>query len=151
MNLNNRTCCRYILLQFLILFQYLKSNVKFKTDQQVLSGDKAKWTEETTKKIYKLLEETPPNGRDFCKSVTHILEREEHWNKWKNEGCPSSAKKRTQEEKEVELVLGGKGSYRRKKRTLGDVVSLLEGGREHFIILLLVDQKRGRCEESEPR
>lgn len=26
---------RYILLQFLILFQYLKSNVKFKTDTQV--------------------------------------------------------------------------------------------------------------------
>jgi len=113
---------RYILLQFLILFQYLKSNVKFKTDNQVLSGDQAKWTDETTKKIYKLLEETPPNGKEFCKSVTHILEREEHWNKWKNEGCPSSAKKRSPEEKEPELVLGEKGSYRRKKRPLGDVI-----------------------------
>ena len=107
----------------MILFQYLKSNVKFKTDNQVLSGDQAKWTDETTKKIYKLLEETPPNGKEFCKSVTHILEREEHWNKWKNEGCPSSAKKRSPEEKEPELVLGEKGSYRRKKRPLGDVVS----------------------------
>ena len=33
----------------MILFQYLKSNVKFKTDNQVLSGDQAKWTDETTK------------------------------------------------------------------------------------------------------
>ena len=30
---------RYFLLQCLILFQYLKSNVKFKTDTQVLSDD----------------------------------------------------------------------------------------------------------------
>ena len=122
-NLNNRTCCRYILLQFLILFQYLKSNVKFKTDQQVLSGDKAKWTEETTKKIYKLLEETPPNGREFCRSVKHILGREEHWNKWKNEGCPSAAKKGQQDEKDTEVKLGVGGTSRKKKRKLGDVVS----------------------------
>ena len=32
---------RYFLLQCLILFQYLKSNVKFKTDTQVLSDDQA--------------------------------------------------------------------------------------------------------------
>merc|ERR1712066_1154665 len=76
---------RYILLQFLILFQYLKSNVKFKTDNQVLSSEQSKWTDETTKKIYKLLEETPPNGSEFSRTVKHILAREEHWNKWKNE------------------------------------------------------------------
>merc|ERR1719427_325275 len=84
---------RYILLQFLILFQYLKSNVKFKTDAQTLESSQSKWIEETKGKIFKLLSETPPNGSEFSKSVKHILHREEHWNKWKNEGCPSFAKK----------------------------------------------------------
>ena len=36
LNVHNFSVCRYILLQFLILFQYLKSNVKFKTDNQVI-------------------------------------------------------------------------------------------------------------------
>ena len=84
---------RYILLQFLILFQYLKSNVKFKTDAQALSSDQDKWIGETSKKIYRLLEETPPLGPEFARSVKRILHREEHWNRWKNEGCPSLARK----------------------------------------------------------
>jgi len=114
---------RYILLQFLILFQYLKSNVKFKTDHQVLNSDQSKWTDETTKKIYKLLEETPPNGSEFSKAVRHILAREEHWNKWKNEGCPSSSSsKKVADEKEVEVRLGEGGSSRRKRKKLGDVL-----------------------------
>jgi len=111
---------RYILLQFLILFQYLKSNVKFKSDNQTLSGDQDRWIGETTKKIYKLLEETPPNGPEFAKSVRHILRREDHWNKWKNEGCPSLAKK--VEGNEATKSIGEGGSHRRKKRKLGDVI-----------------------------
>ena len=115
---------RYVLLQFLILFQYLKSNVKFKTDSQALNSEQEKWTNETTKKIYKLLEETPPDGKEFAKSVKHILRREEHWNKWKNEGCPSLARK-VEEADGEKKALGEGGSYRRKKRKLGDVVSNL--------------------------
>jgi len=112
---------RYILLQFLILFQYLKSNVKFKTDAQTLESSQSKWIEETKGKIFKLLSETPPNGSEFSKSVKHILHREEHWNKWKNEGCPSFAKKL--EENVVEKKpIGEGGSYRRKKRKLGDLI-----------------------------
>ena len=111
---------RYILLQFLILFQYLKSNVKFKTDNQALSSDQDKWIGETTRKIYKQLEETPPNGGEFAKSVKHILHREEHWNKWKNEGCP-----KIDSEKIETKTLGEGGTFRKKKRKLGDVVSLI--------------------------
>jgi len=111
---------RYILLQFLILFQYLKSNVKFKSDNQTLSGDQDRWVGETTKKIYKLLEETPPNGPEFAKSVRHILRREDHWNKWKNEGCPSLAKK--VDGNESIKNIGEGGSFRKKKRKLGDVI-----------------------------
>eukprot|EP00090_Calanus_glacialis_P013654 TRINITY_DN2230_c0_g1_i1.p1 TRINITY_DN2230_c0_g1~~TRINITY_DN2230_c0_g1_i1.p1 ORF type:complete len:654 (-),score=223.35 TRINITY_DN2230_c0_g1_i1:66-2027(-) len=112
---------RYILLQFLILFQYLKSNVKFKTDAQTLESSQTKWIEETKGKIFKLLAETPPNGSEFSKSVKHILHREEHWNKWKNEGCPSFAKK-VEENAGEKRPIGEGGSYRRKKRKLGDLI-----------------------------
>ena len=114
---------RYILLQFLILFQYLKSNVKFKTDAQALSSDQDKWIGETTRKIYRLLEETPPLGPEFARSVKRILHREEHWNRWKNEGCPSLARKTEAEPETDKKGLGDGGSSRKKKRKLGDVVS----------------------------
>jgi len=78
---------RYFLLQCLILFQYLKSNVKFKTDTQVLSDDQSRWVEKSKKYVYDLLSETPPNGKEFGVAVRHILDREEQWNEWKNEGC----------------------------------------------------------------
>ena len=83
------------MLQFLILFQYLQSSVKFKTESQVtvsllqdrfsflswtflsqvLGNDQTKWIEEVTARIYKLLAETPPNGAEFSESVKHILHR----------------------------------------------------------------------------
>ena len=105
------------------MFQYLKSHVKFKTDAQTLDSSQTKWMEETEKKIYKLLGETPPNGQEFSKSVKHILHREEHWNKWKNEGCPSFSKK-VEEAKSDKKPIGEGGSYRRKKRKLGDLVKM---------------------------
>ena len=60
---------RYFLLQCLILFQYLKSNVKFKTDTQVLSDDQSRWVEKSKKYVYDLLAETPPNGKEFGVAV----------------------------------------------------------------------------------
>ena len=132
---------RYILLQFLILFQYLKSNVKFKTDAQALSSDQDKWIGETTRKIYRLLEETPPLGPEFARSVKRILHREEHWNRWKNEGCPSLARKTgTKDEHDAEKKgLGEGGSSRKKKRKLGDVVSvsISDVSRDIYVIVLL--------------
>ncbi|GLH07061.1 THO complex subunit 1 [Gryllus bimaculatus] len=65
---------RYVLLQFLIVFQYLHSP--------------AEWVRDTTQLVYKLLAETPPDGPAFVRAVQHILKREEHWNAWKNDGCP---------------------------------------------------------------
>ena len=80
---------RYILVQFLILFQYLKSAVKFKNEMQILSDDQSKWVSDYTEQAYSLINETPPNGQEFAKAVKHILKREEQWNAWKNDGCPS--------------------------------------------------------------
>ncbi|XP_037943298.1 THO complex subunit 1-like [Teleopsis dalmanni] len=78
---------RATLVQFLILFQYLQSKVKFKTDSSVLTSSQELYIETTQTRVYKLIEETPPNGNQFLRTVQHILNREEIWNKWKNEGC----------------------------------------------------------------
>uniref|UniRef100_A0A8C2HK84 THO complex 1 n=1 Tax=Cyprinus carpio TaxID=7962 RepID=A0A8C2HK84_CYPCA len=83
---------RHILLQYLILFQYLKGQVKFKSSSCVLNDDQSLWIEDTTKLVYKLLRETPPDGDKFASMVEHILNTEENWNSWKNEGCPSFVK-----------------------------------------------------------
>lgn len=56
-------------------------------DDHVLSASQSEFIKETEVEIYKLLEETPPNGVEFAKAVRHILSREEMWNNWKNEGC----------------------------------------------------------------
>ena len=93
------------------------------TFHQALTSDQDKWVGETSRKIYKLLEETPPHGKEFARSVRHILHREEHWNKWKNEGCPSLARKVEDTANTEKKSLGEGGSYRKKKRKLGDVVS----------------------------
>ena len=143
---------RYILLQFLILFQYLKSNVKFKTDAQALSSDQDKWIGENTRKIYKLLEETPPLDPEFARSVKRILHREEHWNRWKNEGCPSLARKTgAQDEPEADKKgLGDGGSSRKKKRKLGDVVSsYLIQPKKRPISYFLTDSKGGCRKEDQ--
>uniref|UniRef100_A0A8B9RFE8 THO complex 1 n=1 Tax=Astyanax mexicanus TaxID=7994 RepID=A0A8B9RFE8_ASTMX len=83
---------RHILLQYLILFQYLRGQVKFKSSNCVLNDDQTAWMEDTTKLVYQLLRETPPDGDKFAGMVEHILNTEENWNSWKNEGCPSFVK-----------------------------------------------------------
>ncbi|XP_076038160.1 THO complex 1-like protein Hpr1 [Oratosquilla oratoria] len=81
---------RYVLLQMLILAQYLTSHVKFK--QESLSEDQLVWVKGMVERVYGLLAETPPDGPAFVKTVKHILKREEKWNEWKNDGCPEFKK-----------------------------------------------------------
>ncbi|XP_058059329.1 THO complex subunit 1 [Anopheles bellator] len=78
---------RSVLVQFLILFQYLNSTVKFKAEAHVLTPAQGEWLKETETLVYRLLEESPPNGIKFAETVRHMLTREELWNSWKNEGC----------------------------------------------------------------
>lgn len=42
---------------------------------------------DTDATVYRLLHETPPNGAKFAATVRHMLEREDMWNNWKNDGC----------------------------------------------------------------
>uniref|UniRef100_G1Q608 THO complex 1 n=1 Tax=Myotis lucifugus TaxID=59463 RepID=G1Q608_MYOLU len=95
---------RHILLQYLILFQYLKGQVKSKSSNDVLTDEQSLWIEGTTKSVYQLLSENPPEGERFSKMVEHILNTEENWNSWKNEGCPSFVKERTSDTKPMRAV-----------------------------------------------
>ncbi|XP_064486443.1 THO complex subunit 1-like isoform X2 [Ornithodoros turicata] len=103
---------RYVLVQFLILFQYLQSTVRFKQDAHVLNDEQSAWVKNTSSLIYKMLEETPPDGEKFASHMKHILQREESWNTWKNEGCPNF-----REARPMEPIKEG-----RPKRRLGDEI-----------------------------
>ncbi|EFA08780.1 THO complex subunit 1 [Tribolium castaneum] len=83
---------RAVLLQFLILFQYLSSSVKFKSESFELKSDQKEWIQSSTEKVYSLLRETPPDGKRFAEIASNILSREEYWNAWKNDGCPELKK-----------------------------------------------------------
>lgn len=73
--------------------------------------------------VYTLLEETPPDGDKFAKIVKHILLREEHWNVWKNEGCPEFKVPGEEKEKLGEITEKRKiAKAKRPKRLLGDVI-----------------------------
>ncbi|CAK8672598.1 unnamed protein product [Clavelina lepadiformis] len=92
LQLNDGMFRRQILIQFLILFRYLTANVKFKGANLVLTDNMKSWISESEPKIYELLKETPPDGRHFAKYIRHLLDREEFWIAWKNDGCPSFMK-----------------------------------------------------------
>ena len=104
---------RTILVQMLIICQYLVGNIKFKSTNQVLNESQSTWVKETTSQVYELLRETPPDGDKFAKAVEHILEREENWISWKNEGCPSFIKERSEEEPKPK-------PSRKRKVSIGD-------------------------------
>lgn len=75
------------------------------------------WVKTTTEQVYTLLSETPPDGPVFAETVKNILKREEHWNAWKNEGCPAFKKPASE--------LSGDEEPRkpkRLKRRIGDVI-----------------------------
>ncbi|XP_011494195.1 PREDICTED: THO complex subunit 1 [Ceratosolen solmsi marchali] len=109
---------RYVLLQFLILFQYLNSTVKFKSETHELKTDQVEWVTATTEQVYTLLTETPPDGSVFAESVKHILKREEFWNAWKNEGCPAFKKPAVEPISETNETRKPK----RLKRRIGDMI-----------------------------
>ena len=83
---------RHVLLQLLVLFHYLLGDVKFKSSSHTLQESQTVWVKEVTENVYKLLEETPPQGAEFTDYVRHILMREKHWVAWKNDGCLSYEK-----------------------------------------------------------
>ncbi|XP_033738778.1 LOW QUALITY PROTEIN: THO complex subunit 1-like [Pecten maximus] len=100
LQLNDSNFRRYVLVQFLILFQYLNSQVKFKGSNQTLTDEQSQWVKNTQEKVYQLIRETPPEGEQFASNVEHILSREEYWNEWKNDGCPSYEREKSTDSKQ---------------------------------------------------
>ncbi|KAM7472642.1 hypothetical protein LguiA_010825 [Lonicera macranthoides] len=77
---------RHILVQCLILFDYLKAPGKSEKDlPSEVMMEEIKSCEERVKD---LLVVTPPKGKEFLQSIEHILERERNWVWWKRDGCP---------------------------------------------------------------
>lgn len=91
---------RHILVQCLILFNYLKTPGKNEKDlPSEVVMEEIKSCEERVKKF---LEMTPPRGKEFLLSIEHILERERNWVWWKRDGCqpfekPPTEKKSNQD------------------------------------------------------
>ncbi|KAK8970863.1 hypothetical protein KSP40_PGU008019 [Platanthera guangdongensis] len=99
---------RHILVQCLILFDYLKAPTKSEKD----------WPSDTMKEEIKsceqrvklLLESIPPKGKEFLQCIEHILEREKNWLWWKWEGCPPF------EKQPAEKKIGQDATKKRKPR-----------------------------------
>ncbi|XP_073947578.1 THO complex 1-like protein Hpr1 [Choristoneura fumiferana] len=121
---------RCVLIQFLILFQYLSSTVKFKMETQELKSDQTEWVKETTSLIYRLLGETPPSGKQFAECVKHILKREEHWNTWKNDGCPEFQKPKPPVQTESSDDLR---KLKVRRRPVGDIIKEYEGQQKCYM------------------
>ncbi|CAD5121591.1 DgyrCDS10089 [Dimorphilus gyrociliatus] len=88
LQLSDGTFRRYVLVQFLVLFQYLTADVKFKS-KDTLMDSQMNSIRDNTKKVYQLLRETPPDGEAFASTIKHLIEREHLWNEWKNGNCQS--------------------------------------------------------------
>lgn len=76
---------RHILLQCLILFDYLRAPGK--NDKDLPSETMKEELKSCEDRVKKLLEITPPKGKEFLRAVEHILEREKNWVWWKRDGC----------------------------------------------------------------
>ncbi|KAK4592310.1 hypothetical protein RGQ29_016731 [Quercus rubra] len=77
---------RHVLVQCLILFDYLKAPGK--NEKDLPSESMKEEIKSCEERVKKLLEMTPPKGKDFLCKIDHILEREKNWAWWKRDGCP---------------------------------------------------------------
>lgn len=82
-----------------------------------MTSDQADWVKATTDQVYTLLIETPSDGQAFAETVKNILKREEHWNSWKNDGCPAFEKPAPEISETDEPR-----KPKRLKRRIGDVI-----------------------------
>ncbi|KAL6493814.1 suppressor of the transcriptional defect of hpr1 by overexpression [Orobanche gracilis] len=87
---------RHVLVQCLILFDYLKAPGK--NDKDLLSDTMKEEIETCEERVKNLLEMTPPRGKEFLHSIEHILERERNWVWWKRDGCPPFEKQPIEKE-----------------------------------------------------
>ncbi|KAJ8755853.1 hypothetical protein K2173_024398 [Erythroxylum novogranatense] len=99
---------RHVLVQCLILFDYLKAPGK--NDKDLTSESMKEEIKSCEERVKKLLEMTPPKGKDFLHKIEHILEREKNWVWWKRDGCPPF------EKQPIEKKMPQEGTKKRKPR-----------------------------------
>ncbi|KAJ4720415.1 THO complex subunit 1 [Melia azedarach] len=99
---------RHVLVQCLILFDYLKGPGK--NDKDLPSESMKEEIKSCEERVKKLLEMTPPKGGDFLCSIEHILDREKNWVWWKRDGCPPF------EKQPMERKAVGDGPKKRRPR-----------------------------------
>ncbi|GFP93437.1 THO complex subunit 1 [Phtheirospermum japonicum] len=99
---------RHVLVQCLILFDYLKAPGK--NDKDLASDSMKEEIKLCEERVKKLLEMTPPKGKEFLHSIEHILERERNWVWWKRDGCPPF------EKHIIEKNLAQEGARKRRPR-----------------------------------
>lgn len=99
---------RHVLVQCLILFNYLKAPGK--GDKDLPSETMKDEITSCEERVKKLIELTPPKGKEFLHKIEHILEREKNWVWWKRDGCPPYEKQATEKKAVPD------GSKKRKPR-----------------------------------
>lgn len=117
LQLNDINMRRCILVQILIVLQYLELPVEMRPESRlVLDKLQRTWSSNMTKQIYVLLDSMPNSdqGRQFFEFIRHVLKREELWIKWKNEKC-YNPKRPAEDEEPVNM----RGTYH-KRRKLSD-------------------------------
>ncbi|XP_067943568.1 THO complex subunit 1-like isoform X2 [Watersipora subatra] len=107
---------RYVLVQFLILFQYLTSHVKFRSTA-VMNEEQLKWVAKTKQTVMDLIKETP-DGTQFALTVERVLNMESNWSNWKNEQCPSFVVRANPKETRTRIIV--------RKRSMVDDLNLTD-------------------------
>ncbi|KAI3914086.1 hypothetical protein MKW92_041242 [Papaver armeniacum] len=102
---------RHVLVQCLILFDYLKAPGK--NDKDGPSESMKEEIRSCEERVKKLLEMIPPKGKGFLQNIERILEREKNWVWWKRDGCPPFEKPPTeikpgQVKKRRRILMGNK-------------------------------------------
>eukprot|EP00456_Euglypha_rotunda_P007888 TRINITY_DN11459_c0_g1_i5.p1 TRINITY_DN11459_c0_g1~~TRINITY_DN11459_c0_g1_i5.p1 ORF type:complete len:230 (+),score=25.59 TRINITY_DN11459_c0_g1_i5:121-810(+) len=77
---------RHILLQLIVLFQFLLSTVKKLTF--ALNAKQKENVKSMINRVAFLLRTTPPDGAKFERVINDLIKREGNWIKWKDNKCP---------------------------------------------------------------
>ncbi|MCP9263768.1 THO complex subunit 1 [Dirofilaria immitis] len=144
LQLNDSQFRRYFLVQCLILYQYLVSDIKFKDKSFTLNDEQLRFIIESTERCFRLLRETHPKGLHFADTMKVILHREKEWSEWKNKGCldytqladkekPSVFKKRPRNRYDPLKLDLGNSELTKLWNINPDMLSACEDSRRNFI------------------
>ena len=99
----------------------------------MLSDEQTRWIKSNRERVFSLMAETPPDGKSFSESVKHMLQREEQWIGWKNDGCRAftdvkakvaSGSNGDSNGVSAAAARPGRMGARKRKRPVGDMIKL---------------------------